>query len=74
MFAVAGAGSFVGWRKSLGTRQALGLLALYTAVMGGSHPVAKRIGAWPSVAAATATVSGVSALAMGAKRKPQPSA
>ena len=74
VFAVAGAGSFAGWRRSLGTRPALALLALYTAAMGGSHPVAKKVGAWPSVAAATATVSGVSALAMGAKRKPQPSA
>ncbi len=70
VFAVAGAGSFLGWRRSLGTRPALGLLALYGAAMGGSHPLAKKIGAWQSVAAVTATVAGVSTLAMSRKRKP----
>lgn len=72
VFAAAGAGSFLGWRRSLGTRPAVGLTALYVAAMGGSHPVAKKIGAWRSVAAATATVSGVSTLAMRRKRKPRP--
>jgi hypothetical protein len=38
--------------------------------MGGSHPLAKKIGAWQSVAAVTATVAGVSTLAMSRKRKP----
>jgi hypothetical protein len=27
---------------------------VYVAAMGGSHPLAKRIGAWPSVVAVTA--------------------
>jgi hypothetical protein len=29
-------------------------VTLYAAAMGGSHPLAKRIGGWPSVLAATA--------------------
>ncbi len=30
---------------------AAGLGAVYVAPMGGSHPLAKRVGAWPSVVA-----------------------
>ena len=29
------------------------LSAVYVAAMGGSHPLAKRVGAWPAVAAVT---------------------
>jgi hypothetical protein len=37
---------------------AAGLGAVYVAAMGGSHPLAKRVGAWPSVvAAAVVTVA-----------------
>jgi hypothetical protein len=38
------------------------LSAVNVAVMGGSHPLAKRIGAWPTVAA----VTGVTVAAAGA--------
>ena len=38
------------------------LSAVYVAAMGGSHPLAKRIGAWPAVA----TVTGVTVAAAGA--------
>jgi hypothetical protein len=31
--------------------------ALYTAAMGGSHPLAKRIGPWPAVLAVTAATA-----------------
>jgi hypothetical protein len=31
-----------------------GLPAVYLAAMGGSHPLARRMGAWPSVAVVTA--------------------
>jgi hypothetical protein len=43
----------IGYRTS-GPAAAAGLSALYAAAMGGSHPLAKRIGAWPSVIAVTA--------------------
>jgi len=47
------------WRRAAGTPAAAGLLAVYLGGFGASHPLAKRIGAWPSVLA----VAGVSALA-----------
>jgi hypothetical protein len=37
-----------------GPAAAAGLTAVYVAAMGGSHPLARRIGAWPSVAVVTA--------------------
>lgn len=47
------------WQERRGVGAALGLLATYLAAFGLSHPLAKKIGAWPSVF----TVAGVSALA-----------
>ena len=38
---------------------AAGLLATYLGAFGASHPLAKKIGAWPSVAAVTAGTAGV---------------
>jgi hypothetical protein len=54
MFAAAGAWCARDWYRSSGPAAAAGLSALYTAAMGGSHPLAKRVGAWPSVAVVTA--------------------
>jgi hypothetical protein len=54
LFAVAGAYCAWDWNRAAGPAAAAGLSALYVAAMGGSHPLAKRIGAWPSVAAVTA--------------------
>jgi hypothetical protein len=54
LFAVAGAWCARDWYRASGPKAAAGLSALYVAAMGGSHPLAKRIGAWPSVAAVTA--------------------
>jgi hypothetical protein len=54
LFAAAGAVSAVGWYRASGPVAAAGLSALYVVAMGGSHPLAKRIGPWPSVAAVTA--------------------
>ncbi len=39
-----------------------GTWRLYVAAMGGSHPLAKKIGTWPSVLAVTATTAGASEL------------
>ncbi len=54
LFAVAGAWCARDWYRSAGAPAAAGLGALYAAAMGGAHPLAKRIGAWPSVVAVTA--------------------
>ena len=53
LFAAAGAWCARDWYRTSGPGAAAGLSALYLAAMGGSHPLAKRIGAWPSVAAVT---------------------
>lgn len=49
LFGLAGTWCGKQWAKSTGPLGAAVLGALYTAAMGGSHPLAKRIGAWPSV-------------------------
>jgi len=54
LFAAAGAWCARDWYRAAGPGAAAGLGALYVAAMGGSHPLAKRIGAWPSVAVVTA--------------------
>ena len=62
LFAAAGAWCARDWYRTSGPGAAAGLSALYLAAMGGSHPLAKRIGAWPSVAAVTAVTVGVAEL------------
>lgn len=54
VFAAAGALAARGWWQQSGPPAAIGLSALYAGAMGGSHPLARRIGAWPSVLAVTA--------------------
>lgn len=46
-----------GWKKRAGTGTAAGLSGLYVAAFAGSHPLAKKIGAWPSVLAAASVVA-----------------
>lgn len=46
------------WIERVGTPRALGLLVAFLAAFGGSHPLAKRIGAWPSVLAVAAAAGG----------------
>ena len=48
-------------RRALPRAGAVGTAALagvYAAAMGGSHPLAKKIGAWPAVGVATAAAAG----------------
>ncbi|QCQ92310.1 hypothetical protein [Rhodococcus sp. SGAir0479] len=50
------------WAQSSGAGRAAALLGTYVAAFGGSHPLAKKIGAWQSVgvvAAGTAVASQV---------------
>jgi len=58
---LAGAGAYLArrWRRDAGPGVAAALLGTYLAGFGASHPLAKRIGAWPSVLA----VAGASAAA-----------
>src|SRR3954453_19327329 len=54
VFAVAGAGAGWEWARRAGPVPAAALGAVYTLAMGGSHPLAKQIGPWPSVLLVTA--------------------
>ena len=51
------------WTRRRGPRHAGALLGVYSAAFVGSHPLAKRIGAWPAVFAC-AVVSGAAAWAL----------
>jgi hypothetical protein len=51
------------WNRVGGPALAVPLGLTYAGAFGASHPLAKRIGAWPSVAAVTAVASGAAALA-----------
>ncbi|MCG6494923.1 hypothetical protein [Kitasatospora sp. A2-31] len=63
VLAAAGAGAAVQWHRSSGAATAAALTGLYVAAFGGSHPLAKRIGAWPSVFAVTGVVVAASTAA-----------
>ncbi|MFE3549600.1 hypothetical protein ACFXN2_13040 [Streptomyces kronopolitis] len=49
--AAAGAVAAKGWREKAGNATAAVLSAAYVVAFAGSHPLAKKIGAWPSVGA-----------------------
>ncbi len=63
VLAAAGALAAVRWKETVGGPAAAGLGLLYTAAFGASHPLAKKIGAWPSVFAVTGAVAAASLLA-----------
>lgn len=65
---ICGIIAFKNWKRKAGTGRATLLTGIYLGAFGGSHPLAKKIGAWPSVF----TMTGVTALAsliIGRKRK-----
>lgn len=64
----AGAAAFFGWKKNRGARTAAALTTTYFLAFGVSHPLAKKIGAWPAVFSLTGAVAIIS-LACGRKRK-----
>jgi hypothetical protein len=51
------------WARKGGPALAIPLGLTYAAAFGASHPLAKRIGAWPSVFTVTALAAGAAALA-----------
>ncbi|HLL37145.1 hypothetical protein [Streptomyces sp.] len=49
VLAVAGAAAARRWRQRAGGKAAGALTAAYVAAFAGSHPLAKKVGAWPAV-------------------------
>ena len=64
------AGLYAGrsWLAKAGAPAAAGLAALYLGGFGASHPLAKRIGAWPSVLGVAAVSAGASWLVADRRR------
>ncbi|MGA4545797.1 hypothetical protein ACPA54_38000 [Uniformispora flossi] len=60
VLAAAGAVAAKQWARSAGVPTAAALTGLYTAAFGASHPLAKKIGAWPSVFAVSGGVAAAS--------------
>lgn len=60
VLALAGAGAFAIWKKDAGTARASILLTTYLSAFGASHPLSKKIGAWPAVNSVAAVVAGLS--------------
>lgn len=67
VLAAAGASAFGLWKRDAGTATAAGLTVGYLAAFGLSHPLAKKIGAWPSVYTVTGAVA-VASLILGRRR------
>ncbi|WP_328938437.1 hypothetical protein OG288_26490 [Streptomyces tauricus] len=53
----AGAAAAQQWRQQAGGRAAGALTAAYVAAFAGSHPLAKKVGAWPAVFGAAGAVA-----------------
>jgi hypothetical protein len=62
VFAAAGAWCARSWARSSGAGVTALLLATYAAAFGASHPLAKKLGAWPSVCALSGVASGAAYL------------
>lgn len=60
VFASAGAVAARQWLRSSGPGVMGLLLGVYATALGLSHPLAKKVGAWPSVLGVTAVASGAS--------------
>lgn len=67
VLATAGAVAFSLWKRDAGTGTAAALTGVYLAAFGLSHPLAKKIGAWPSVYTVTAA-TGIASLIFGRRR------
>ncbi|MDQ0843022.1 MULTISPECIES: hypothetical protein [unclassified Streptomyces] len=55
--AAAGAVAARQWHQDAGPKAAAGLSAAYVAAFAGSHPLAKKVGAWPAVFTVAAGVA-----------------
>ena len=68
VLAAAGAAAFMGWQKNAGLGPAAALTATYVVAFGASHPLAKKMGAWPAVYTVTAATA-VASLVFGRPKK-----
>lgn len=68
VLAAAGTAAFWGWKKNAGAGVATALTATYVLAFGASHPLAKKMGAWPAVYTVTAATA-VASLIFGRTRK-----
>lgn len=59
IWALAGVACVPSWRRAGPVRAAL-LGAGYAGALGGSHPLAKKVGAWPSVVIVSGLMAGLS--------------
>ena len=66
---LAGIAAFLTWKKDAGTGKAIALITAYVASFGASHPLAKKMGAWPAVNTVTAGVALLSLILGGSKKK-----
>jgi hypothetical protein len=57
VLAAAGAVAVRGWQREAGGGTAAALGGAYVAAFAGSHPLAKKVGAWPSVFAVAGGVA-----------------
>lgn len=57
VFAAAGLAAVPQVQRAAGPKGAATLGAVYAAAMGGSHPLAKKIGPWPAVLTVTAATA-----------------
>lgn len=63
VLAVFGAAAFETWRRRSGPGTAVALTGVYVGAFGLSHPLAKKIGAWPAVLSVTAATAAVAVAA-----------
>ncbi|GAB3465708.1 hypothetical protein GCM10027570_54210 [Streptomonospora sediminis] len=68
VLAACGAAAFASWQRSAGLPAAAALSAVYTGAFGLSHPLAKKLGAWPSVLAVTAATGAAAHLVADRRR------
>ncbi|MEV0091806.1 hypothetical protein [Streptomyces sp. NPDC050738] len=62
VLAAAGAVAARDWQQAAGTRTAVALSGAYLAAFAGSHPLAKRVGAWPAVFGVAGGIAAASAV------------
>ncbi|MGP3772395.1 hypothetical protein ACTWJ8_16345 [Streptomyces sp. SDT5-1] len=60
VLAVAGAAAATQWTRTRGGKVAGALTGAYVAAFAGSHPLAKKVGAWPAVLGVAGAVAAAS--------------
>lgn len=68
VLAACGVAAFTVWQRDAGTRRAAALTGTYLAAFGASHPLAKKLGAWPAVFAVTGATALASMIFGGPKK------